>query len=102
MLHRMVLLATLVLGSGAGCGEDPPKGFATYQECFDEYHDFGMGLGINESILECCLSHPIDDVMPACGGSAPDCINYLTANLNQTSASTTEKMDACGTYADQL
>lgn len=102
MLSRTLLLATLVLGTAAGCGEEPPKAFATYQECFDDYYDFGMGLIATDSILECCLFHPINDLMPACGGSVPDCINYLTANLSQTSASTVEQMEACNAYVDQL
>ena len=102
MLQRTLLLATLVLGFG--CGEEGHEAtkFSTYQPCFDEHFDDGMGLTITDSILECCLFHPINGEMPACGATAPDCINYLTANLNQTSASTVEVMEACTAYADQL
>lgn len=100
MLQRTLLLATLVLGFG--CGEEGPESFATYQECFDDLWDNGMGLPVSETLLECCLSHPINDVMPACGATAPDCINYLTNNLNQTNASTVEVMEGCSVYADQL
>jgi len=32
----------------------------------------------------------------------PACINYLTNNLNQTSASFVEVQEACETYANQL
>lgn len=100
-MHRTLLLATLMLGF-VGCGEDEPEGFATYQECFDDKHDFGMGIAVPDSIIECCLMHPIDGVMPACGESQPDCINYLTNNLNQTDATPAEVQDACAVYADQL
>jgi hypothetical protein len=101
MLHRTLLLATLMLGF-VGCGEDEPEAFPSYQECFDEFHDFGRGLSVPDSIIECCLSHPINGAMPACGANQPDCINYLTNNLKQTDASTVEVMETCGVYADQL
>ena len=103
-MHRIALLATLVLGFGVGvgCGEDGPEAFDTYQDCFDKFDDFGRGLPPQESILECCLLHPIDGLMPACGADKPECINYLTANLNQTSAPFTDVQMACETYANQL
>ncbi|MDX2090746.1 MAG: hypothetical protein SFX73_23005 [Kofleriaceae bacterium] len=101
MLLRTLLLATLVLGF-VSCGDEEPEAFPTYQACFDEFWDTGMGLPVRDTILECCLSHPIDGVTPACGPTAPDCINYLTANLSQTSASTVEVMETCAIYADQL
>ena len=101
-MHRTVLLATLVLGFGVGCGEDEPEAFPAYQDCFDKFNDFGRGLTPTESILECCLLHPIDGQSPACGADMPECVNYLTANLDQTSASTSEVLEACETYANQL
>lgn len=101
-MHRTVLLATLVLGLGVGCGEDGPEAFPAYQECFDKFFDFGRGMSPTESILECCLLHPIDGQMPACGADMPECVNYLTANLDQTSASFVEVQEACTTYANQL
>ena len=102
MASRTLLFTTFVLALAAGCGEDEPTGYDTYQACFDELNDFGRGLTVPESILECCLSHPIAGEMPACGADKPACINYLTINLEQTSASTVEVQDTCTTYADQL
>lgn len=95
-------LAALSLVLAVGCEDEAPAEFPTIQACFDDYYDDGAGLLASESILECCLLHPIDGQKPACGATQADCINYLTANLSQTSASTTEVMDSCATYADQL
>lgn len=86
----MVILAS-------GCGEDPPESFPTYQECFDNRTMEAAQL-VPDAIVMCCLDHPIGGMTSACGPTTPDCINYLTANLSQTSASTTEKMDSCAAY----
>ena len=85
-----------------GCGDDghEPKPYSTYQACFD-VHVEAEQLAPVDAILACCLEHPIADAQPACGDTAPDCITYLTANLNQTSASTVEKQDACAAYEQQ-
>jgi len=83
-----------------GCGEDPPKSYDTYQACFDDRTMKGMEL-VPDAIVACCLENPIGGLTKACGATTPDCINYLTANLNQTSASTVEKMDACAAYVDE-
>jgi hypothetical protein len=84
----------------AACGEDGPEAFPTYQACFDD-HTGAEALPVAKAIVICCLEHPIAGVAPVCGETAPDCINYLTANLNQTSASTVEVMDACTDYIAQ-
>lgn len=102
MLSRALLFSTLALALATGCGEDEPTAYDDYQTCFDELNDFGRGLTVRETLLECCLSHPISGAMPACGADTPACINYLTANLDQTSASTVEVQETCTTYADQL
>jgi hypothetical protein len=99
MKLAVVLFSFGVLGS-IGCGDDPPASFATYQACFDDRTMAGKQ-PVQDAIVVCCLDHPIMDVSPACGDTTPDCINYLTANLNQTSASTIEKMDACAEYVSQ-
>lgn len=86
---------TLVLA--ASCGEDPPESFPTYQACFDSRTMEAAQL-VPDAIVMCCLDHPIGGVTSACGLTTPDCINYLTNELNQTSASTVEKMDSCAAY----
>jgi len=92
------LLALLVALSLAACkdtsGQTP---YDTYQDCFDE-HIFKEKLAVPDSILSCCLDHKIGGVKPVCMDTKADCINYLTANLNQTSASTVEVMDTCDLY----
>lgn len=95
-----VLMTLLVTGS-MGCKDDPIESYDTYQECFDD-HTSVEKLPIDEAIVVCCLEHPIAGVSPACGNSKSDCIFYLTDNLDQTSASTTDVMDACADYASQL
>jgi hypothetical protein len=91
---------TLLLIGTVGCKDDPIEAYATYQECFDEHTTKEM-LPTKETIVVCCLEHPINGISPACGDIKADCINYLTANLNQTSASTTDVMDACADYVSQ-
>lgn len=84
----------------AACSDDPPEAFPTYQECFDSRTMEAAQL-IPDALVQCCLDHPIGGLTSACGETTPDCINYLTTNLNQTSASTIEKMDACASYVQK-
>ena len=95
-----VLLFAVAVATAIGCKSDPVQSYATYQECFDD-HTMVESLPVQEAIVVCCLEHPINGISPACGDTAPDCINYLTANLGQTSASTTDVMDACTEYVSQ-
>lgn len=90
-------LFALIVALASGCGEDPPESFATYQECFDSRTMEAAQL-VPDAIVMCCLDHPIGGMTSACGLTTPDCINYLTSNLNQTSASTVEVMDSCAAY----
>ncbi len=94
------LFSLMVLGS-VGCKDAPPEAYATYQECFDD-HVMKESLPVKEAIVVCCLEHPIDGHLMACGVNKPDCINYLTASLNQTSASTTDVMEACADYVTKM
>jgi hypothetical protein len=103
MKLRAFFLASVVwmpLVHGA-CGTDPPASFPTYQACFDDHAMVEM-LPVQEAIVVCCIDHPIAGLKPACGATKADCINYLTANLNQTSASTVDVMDACTDYITQM
>ena len=93
---RAPLFALMVV-LAAGCGEDPPESFPTYQACFDARTMEAAQL-VPDAIVMCCLDHPIGGVTSACGLTTPDCINYLTVELSQTSASTVEKMDSCAAY----
>jgi hypothetical protein len=94
------VLFTMAVVASIGCGDDPPKSYPTYQMCFDDLTMAKMML-VPDAIVMCCLDHPINGMSPACGDIKADCINFLTANLMQTSASTTEVMDSCAEYISQ-
>lgn len=94
-LHA-VLLAVAV-ATTVGCESDEPPSAATYQACFDDLPD---GDPAQDKILSCCLDYIIGGLRYACGTTTADCINYLTANLDQTDAGQPEKMAACEMYVD--
>jgi hypothetical protein len=95
---RLFIAGSLVVAWLPGCKNDEgPEAYPTYQECFDDHTEVEK-LPIEEAIVVCCLEHPIDGMVPACGATKPDCINYLTINLKQTSAGVVEVMNACTTY----
>ena len=96
---RAQLFVVMVILASA-CGEDPPEAFPTYQACFDSRTMEAAQL-VPDAIVMCCLDHPIAGMTSSCGATTPDCINYLTTALNQTSASTIEKMDGCAAYVRQ-
>jgi hypothetical protein len=93
-MRRLIVLLLLVL---VGCGDDPPEAFDTYQLCFNKVNE-SNGQRVLDSIVECCIEHPIAGVAPVCKDTVADCINYLTANLNQMDASTVDVMNACAAY----
>lgn len=99
MKLAVAMFSVLCLAS-VGCKDDPEEAYPTYQECFDDHVTHEM-LPIQEAIVVCCLDHPINGTKVVCGDTKPDCITYLTNNLNQTSASTVDVMDACGEYVTQ-
>lgn len=99
MKLAVALFSVLCLGS-VGCKDDGEEAYPTYQECFDD-HTMHEMLPVQEAIVVCCLDHPINGTKIVCGETKPDCINYLTSNLSQTSASTIDVMDACGEYITQ-
>lgn len=100
-MKLVVTMFSLMVLASVGCKDDAPEAYATYQECFDDHVEAEM-LPVKEAIVICCLEHPIDGHVMACGADKPTCINYLTASLNQTSASTTDVMDACADYVSQM
>jgi hypothetical protein len=94
-MRTIVLAASLVL---VGCGDDPPKKYDSYQECFDDKVTKNMEPKI-ESIVSCCIDHEIDNAAgPVCGAEESDCINYLTLSLKQTDADITIQTEACAAY----
>ncbi len=88
----------LVYGCGSDADDEP---YDTYQACFDQHATIEKKTN-EESIIACCINHPIAGMKPACGVTAADCINFITANLDQLSASTVEVMEACQMYEAQV
>lgn len=97
---RLFTLVSCVLAFCIACHGHDHEGFATFQACFDDHHG-SEGLGVQESIVVCCLDHPIHGVSGACGATAADCVAYMTANLSATSATQAEVQAACDEYIVQ-
>ncbi len=89
------------------CGDDITSGdadpFDTLQLCFDEHHGT-EGLGTKESIVVCCLDHPIGPARehPSCGTTEAACEAHVNAELSDTSVSTSEITVACTDYVAQM
>ena len=83
----------------AACGHDH-DGYATLQDCYDE-HTMVEALPIRESIIVCCLDHPIDGEAPSCGDTEADCVDHVDAELDP-SISLGEIEAACTDYIDEL
>ena len=94
-MRALVLAGWIVV---VGCGGDDPKKYTSYQECFDDKTEKEDKMPV-EAIVQCCLDHEVAGAQPPlCGVDQPECINYLTANLAQTDADITVKMEACAAY----
>ena len=96
-MKHAVMMAVAVSAALCGCGEDEPESKATFQVCFDDLPDGDPAI---DKILDCCLDTVIAGKRYACGTTSAECINYLTANLNQTAAGVPEVQSACDMYAD--
>jgi hypothetical protein len=76
-------------------------GAANLQECFVEHHE-DEGLSVNESIVVCCLDHVIAGHTEVCGATAAECVTYVSAELDDASATTAEIDASCQTYETNL
>jgi hypothetical protein len=94
---------SLVLALGlAACGDkkedvDP---FDTLQECYTE-HAVTEKFPVQESIVVCCIDHPIAGVHPSCANTKADCVTHVRAALD-ASVSSTDIDAACTTYIDNM
>ena len=77
------------------CSSKEIPSFETYQTCFDDQPDGDLP---TDRIVTCCLDVTVGGQRYACGTTVADCINFLTANLNQTSADTVQVREACEQY----
>ncbi len=84
----------------SACSHDHDEGFDTFQDCFDDHHG-AESLPVGESIVICCLDHPIAGVSEVCGATATTCEAYIGANLDTASATSTEVTAACADYEMQ-
>ena len=95
-----LFFALTACGNNNTMDADP---YATLQECFDDHH-ITESLSVNDSIVICCLDHPLGTAMthPSCKNTVADCVTYLTSDpdgmLTTASAPPTEVMAACTDY----
>ena len=95
----LALLLTLPLAL-AGCGGDEEEAFPTLQDCYDDHHNV-EALSIHDSIVVCCLDHPIAGVHPSCLNTQADCVSHVDAELDPT-VSLSEIQAACTDYVNEL
>lgn len=89
---RALLVALLL----AACGDDGGS-YASFQACFDAT-DASQSRRV--SIVTCC-NETIGGATDVCGSTATTCASYVTSNLEATSASQTEIIEACADYEMQ-
>jgi hypothetical protein len=70
--------------------------FDTLQACYDEHHTM-ENLPVLESIVVCCLDHPIAGVHPSCKDTQADCVAHVDAELDP-SVSPSDIQMACTDY----
>jgi hypothetical protein len=95
-LHA-ILMAVVAATSVVGCESDEVPSAATYQECFDDRPD---NAAPQDKVVDCCLDFIIGGLRYACGITTADCINYVTASLDQTDIDQPGMRAACEMYAD--
>lgn len=100
MLIASVLSLSMALSLTA-CGGGGEEAYDTFQDCFDD-HNQVEALPVAESIVICCLEHPINGVTEVCGADAVACETYVDNNLDTASATVDEITAACADYESQL
>ncbi len=85
-----ILLVALLLSA---CGDDGGN-YASFQACFD---DLDKTQSRRASITMCC-NESIGGATEVCGTTATTCASYVTSNLEATSASQSEVLEACDDY----
>lgn len=102
MRFAIAISLTVAAFAFTACGSDNPgpEAFATFQACFDAHHT-EESLPTQESIVVCCLEHPIAGVTQVCGADAAACMTYLATNLSTSSATSAEVTASCTDYVTQ-
>ena len=93
-----VLVSSLVVTACGGDSMDADA-FDTLLACFDEHHNM-ESLSTHDSIVVCCLDHPIAGVHPSCKDTQADCVAHVTAELG-SAASASDIQAACTDYIAQ-
>ncbi|HEY0990536.1 MAG TPA: hypothetical protein VGD80_25965 [Kofleriaceae bacterium] len=92
------LACPLVLAACGGNGDADP--FDTLQDCYDDHHNV-ESLSVHDSIVVCCLDHPIAGVHPSCLTTQADCVSHVDAELDAT-VSLSDIQAACTDYVKEL
>ena len=99
----LVLSSALCLSVISGCSDSAGgEAYDTFQLCFDDHH-VEESLSTHDSIVVCCIDHPIAGVNPSCGDTAAACQALIGGtdtvhNLSTASATSAEVMTACTDY----
>ena len=91
------LALPLVLAACGGGDEEP---FDTLQDCYDDHHNV-ESLSVHDSIVVCCLDHPIAGVHPSCLTTQADCVSHVDTELDAT-VSLSDIQAACTDYVKEL
>jgi hypothetical protein len=104
-MRTVTILASAVLAIvlfASGCGDDHTMDadpFDTLQDCFDDHHNM-ESLSVHDSIVVCCIDHPIAGVHPSCGNTQAECVTHVDTELD-SSVTTAEIQAACTDYIAQ-
>jgi len=94
-----VLVSSLALTACSSKNQMEAEPFPTLQACFDE-HNKTESLSVHDSIVVCCLDHPIAGIHPSCGNMQTDCTTHVRAELD-ASVTDTDIQTACTDYISQ-
>ena len=104
-LLAILLASSLCLPFVACSGSSDEESYDTFQLCFEDHH-VAESLSVHDSIVVCCVDHPIAGVHPSCGDTAAACQALLGGtdsvhNLSSASATPAEVMMSCADYITQ-
>ena len=91
-------LPLVLAACGGGNGDADP--FDTLQDCYDDHHNT-ESLSVHDSIVVCCLDHPIAGVHPSCETTQAACVTHVDAELDP-SVSLSDIQAACTEYVNNL
>jgi hypothetical protein len=96
-LASISLTFPLVVACSSKSNDADP--FDTLQACYDEHHNV-ESLSVHDSIVVCCLDHPIAGIHPSCKDTQADCVTHVDAELD-ASVVLSDIQTACTDYIAQ-